>query len=202
MREGGVGLVVLGASLGGLEALRKVLAPLPADFPPVAVALHRSRDSGSGLASMIGRDTALVVGEAEDKEPLSRGRVYLAPPDYHLLIEPGAVALSTEGRVSFARPSIDVLFETAAHAYAGRLVGVLLTAASKDGVAGIAAIHRAGGLAVIQDPETAESPIAPRAALRRTRHARVVALGHIGKLLVSLAAGSTGDVEERAQEEK
>jgi len=185
-RRRAIDLVVLGASLGGLDALRRVLAPLPADFPPVVVAQHRPLGSGPGLASLLARDTALAVSDADDKDPLLAGHVYLAPADYHLLVERGSLALSTEGKVSFARPSIDVLFESAAHVYGHRLVAALLTAASKDGAAGIAAVHRAGGLVIVQDPATAESPIAPRAALRLTPDARVAGLREIGELLARL----------------
>lgn len=182
-RGGDVELVVMGASLGGLEALRTVLAALPAEFPPVAVAQHRGVDSGIGLAGLIGRDSILQVVEAEDKVTLRRGWVYLAPADYHLLVEPGSLALSTEAPVSFARPSIDVLFESAAQAYGPRLVAVLLTASSRDGAAGIAAVHRAGGTVVVEDPTTARSPEAPRAALELTPTARVLPLAEIGPFL-------------------
>jgi two-component system chemotaxis response regulator CheB len=178
-------LVVIGASLGGFDALGVVLAALGPGFPPVAVAQHRSPHGESRLAGLLGRGLSLEVHEGEDKAPLERGRVYLAPADYHLLVEPGRLALSTEAPVSFSRPSIDVLFESAAQAYGRRLAAVLLTASSEDGVDGIAAVHRAGGLAVVQAPETALSPVAPRAAIRRTPQARVLPLEEIGPYLAA-----------------
>ncbi|HMB55494.1 MAG TPA: chemotaxis protein CheB [Thermoanaerobaculia bacterium] len=187
-----VELVVIGASLGGLDALGVVLAALGPGFPPVAVAQHRSPQGESRLAHLLGRGLAVEVGEVEDKEPLSPGRVYLAPADYHLLVEEGRVALSTEAPVAFSRPSIDVLFESAARAYGPRVVGVLLTASSEDGAEGIAAVHRAGGSTVVQDPKTARSPVAPKAALRLTPGARVLPLEEIGPFLANEVAQAGG----------
>jgi two-component system chemotaxis response regulator CheB len=159
-------LVVIGASWGGLDALGRLLGALSDDTGfAIAIAQHRRADASKGLAHALQTTSALPVSDAEDKQPIEPGRVYLAPPDYHLLVEPGAFALSTEGRVNYSRPSIDVLFETAADAYGPEVTGVILTGAGDDGVAGLARIKRAGGTIVVQDPETAERPDLPAAAL-------------------------------------
>jgi two-component system chemotaxis response regulator CheB len=125
-----------------------------------------------------------VVEEAEDKQPIEAGRVYLAPADYHLLVEGTSFALSTEAPVLSARPSIDVLFESAADAYAGRLIGVILTGASDDGARGLARIARAGGLAVAQEPATAECAVMPLAAISATHTRHVMPLERIAPFLV------------------
>ena len=174
-------LVVIGASLGGLSALQEVLACLPEEFPAaVAICQHRRPDYGSRLAHLLGECCELPVVEPDDKAYIEPGIVYLAPPDYHLLIERGWLALSIDEAVLFARPSIDVLFESAADAYRERCLGVLLTGASADGAAGMVAIKRLGGATVVQDPVGAMSPLAPRAALARMRPDYVLPLSAIG----------------------
>ena len=181
-------LIVIGTSWGGLRALQQLLRDLVAPLPcPVLVAQHRGVDEGSDLAGMLGRASALPVSDASDKEPLVNGRVYLAPPDYHLMVEAkGSVALSTSEPVHSARPSIDVLFDTAAAAYGGAVAGVVLTGASADGASGLAAIQRAGGAAIVQDPATAECPIMPQAALAATRSPVVLPLERIASHLARL----------------
>jgi two-component system chemotaxis response regulator CheB len=179
------GLVVIGGSLGAFHALKEVLGGLPSNFPrPLAIAVHRASDDGADLPTLLGRYTALRVTDAEDKDAIEPGRVYLAPVGYHLLVEKDSFALSTEGPVWFARPSIDVLFESAAEAYADTVMGVILTGSSHDGAAGLASIKRHGGLTIVQDPSTAESPVLPRAALASTRADRVLALPKIAPFLV------------------
>jgi two-component system chemotaxis response regulator CheB len=174
-------LVVIGASLGGLPALQEVLACLPEEFPAaIAICQHRRADSSSRLAHLIDECCKLPVVEPDDKACIEPGYVYLAPPDYHLLIERGWLALSVDEPVLFARPSIDVLFESAADAYGARCVGVLLTGASADGAAGMAAIQRAGGATLVQDPKSAMSPLAPRAALARMQPDFILPLSAIG----------------------
>jgi two-component system, chemotaxis family, protein-glutamate methylesterase/glutaminase len=161
-------LVVIGASWGGLDALGVVLGTLPARFDaPVAIVQHRSALSGDdGLAATIDRSSALPVVEADDKTVLEPGTAYLAPADYHLLVErPGHLALSVDDRVNQARPSIDVLFESAAEAYGERVIGVLLTGANQDGAEGLCAIQERGGLCVVQDPATATRPRMPQSAI-------------------------------------
>ena len=174
-------LVVIGASLGGLEALQEVLGHLPEDFPAaVAICQHRRPDYGSRLGKLLGDCCKLPVREPDDKAYIEPGIVYLAPPDYHLLIERGWLALSIDAPVLFARPSIDVLFESAAEAYGPACVGVLLTGASADGAAGMVAIKRAGGATLVQDPKNAISPLAPRAALAAMKPDYVLPLSAIG----------------------
>jgi two-component system, chemotaxis family, protein-glutamate methylesterase/glutaminase len=180
-------LVVVGASLGGLDAVGLLLAALPARLgAAVAICQHRAIDADSRLCDLLAGRSRMPVCEPDDKEPIERGRVYLAPSDYHLLVEPGWFALSTEGKSLWARPSIDLLFESAARAYRHRAACVVLTGASDDGAEGAAAIRRRGGVVIVQDPSTARSPVAPLAALARTRADRVLALPDIPEALIPL----------------
>jgi two-component system chemotaxis response regulator CheB len=180
-------LIVIGTSLGGLNALRTILASLPSAFPlPLAVVQHRHKDSPSGLALLLQDSSRLLISEVEDKDPITPGHVYLAPPDYHLLVERGHFALSTEAPVNYARPSIDVLFESAAYNYAERLIGVILTGANNDGAAGLSQIKARGGLVLVQDPSTAECAVMPAAALATTRVDNVLPLAEIAPYLVAL----------------
>jgi two-component system, chemotaxis family, protein-glutamate methylesterase/glutaminase len=169
-------LVVVGASLGGLEALTTLLGGLPATMPPIAVVQHRlaEDEDSTRLVELLGAHTPLRVIEPDDKTPLDAGTVYVAPSDYHLQIEKGWFSLSTDAPVQFARPSIDVLFETAAEVYGRRVVAVVLTCASIDGVAGAMAVKRHGGRVLVQDPQTARSPVLPQAVVD-TGVAQVVA---------------------------
>ncbi|MBI2876293.1 MAG: chemotaxis protein CheB, partial [Candidatus Tectomicrobia bacterium] len=153
---------------------------------PVAVAQHRQKGSDDTLAMLLQRFTVLSVGEAEDKEAILPGHIYLAPPDYHLLVEEGHFSLSTEAPVWYARPSIDLLFESAADAYAERVIGVILTGASPDGARGLARIKERGGLAIVQDPATAESRIMPEAAIAATEIDQILPLEAIGPFLAGL----------------
>lgn len=161
-------IVVVGTSLGGFQALKAVLGALGEDFPlPIAVVQHLGEGAMGDLAWLLGRYTSLPVEEPEDKQPIRSGTVYVSPAGYHLMVEErGRFALSTDAPVLYARPSIDVLFETASEAYGAGVVGVALTAASADGAEGLAAIKARGGYAIVQEPTTAESPILPNAALK------------------------------------
>ena len=181
-------LVVIGASWGGLTAVRQILTALPADTDAaVVVAQHRRSDTpGGGLAELLAVRAHLPVVDADDKQPIEPGKVYLAPPDYHLLIQPGWFSLSTEAHVHFARPSIDVLFETAADAYRDRAIGVILTGANEDGAAGLHRIKQRGGVAVVQDPRTAERREMPDSALAATDADAVLTLEEIGPFLYGL----------------
>ncbi|MBI3965421.1 MAG: chemotaxis protein CheB [Chloroflexi bacterium] len=182
------GVVVVGTSLGGLQALKTFLNGLPTHFPlPVAVVQHQGSDATGDLSRLLQRYSALRVADAEDKETLVPGRVYVAPVGYHLLLEPGSIALSTDAPVWFARPSIDVLFESAADSYGARAIGVILTGASSDGAAGLAAIKAQGGMAIVQDPDEAESRIMPAAAIAGTTVDRVLRLSEIAPYLNSLS---------------
>ena len=177
-------LVVIGASLGGVAALRQLLGELPAGFPAaLAIVQHRRPDAESPLVNLLGAVSALPVREPRDRERIEAGVVYLGPAGYHLLVEPGWLTLSVEGPVSWARPSIDVLFESAADAYRRRVVAVLLTGSSEDGAAGVEAVARRGGLTIVEDPGSAHSPVSPAAAIARTPVRHVLPLAGIAGLL-------------------
>jgi two-component system chemotaxis response regulator CheB len=164
----GIDAVVIGASAGGIEVLSVLLAMIPADCRvSFFVVLHIPRERPSLLPELFACRCALPVREAEDKEPVQPGTVYFAPPDYHMLIDRGpAVALSGDEPVHFSRPSIDVLFDAAADIYGERLMGVILTGANQDGAEGLAAIGRAGGRTVVQEPGSAAVAFLPHAALK------------------------------------
>lgn len=180
-------LVVIGTSWGGLHALRRVLGGLPATFDlPVVVVQHRHRDSDHLLVTLLQDHTPLTVHEIEDKTELVAGHVYVAPAEYHVLVEVGHLALSTEEPVRYSRPSIDVTFESAADAYGSRTVGVVMTGANDDGARGLKRIADRGGAAIVQDPSTAESAVMPAAALKLVPDARVTKLDEIGALIATL----------------
>ncbi|HEY0607406.1 MAG TPA: chemotaxis protein CheB [Herpetosiphonaceae bacterium] len=184
-------LIVVGASLGGLHALESIFAALPSSFiVPLAIVQHRHRDSDDTLRLVLQRSSALPIYEAEDKQPIEPGAIYLAPADYHLLVERGSFALSTEGPVNHARPSIDVLFESAAAAYEARLLGVILTGASADGAQGLAIVKARGGYTIVQAPSSAECRVMPDAAIAATTVDHVVPLNEIVPLLTSLCQSS------------
>ena len=180
-------VVVVGCSLGGMRALEVVLGGLQPDFPlPIAIVQHRGAEwegQQSQLARLLQLHCALPIAEAGDKDPLVGGRIYLAPPDYHLLVDDGMLALSVDARVYHARPSVDVLFESAAEAYRDGVLGVLLTGASADGTAGAQRIKQHGGTVVAQDPKGAESPIMPGAAISAGAVDRVLPLDEIAPYL-------------------
>ena len=180
-------LVVIGASLGGLTALKAVLAALPRAYAaPVAVVQHRTTDAGDALQIVLQDSCALAVTEAADKMMIEAGHVYLAPPGYHLLVEAEHFSLSTEEPVLYARPSIDLLFETAAQTHGARACGVVLTGTGQDGAAGAAAIRRGGGRLVIESPATAQEGEMPQGALEATNGAVQLPLAQIGPYLAKL----------------
>lgn len=184
----GVEAVVIGASSGGVQALSLLLPALPPDLcAPVFIVLHLPRERLSLLAALFGPLCRLPVREAEDKEPPEPGTVYFAPPDYHLLLDEGPqLALSADAPVHYSRPSIDVLFESAAEVYAGHLLAVLLTGANEDGAAGLLAVHDAGGLAIVQDPQEAMAPTMPAAAIKLGAVDYILTLDQIVALLRAL----------------
>lgn len=184
------GAVVIGASAGGVQALSCILPSLPTDFPsPVLVVIHVPPRKDNALVELFANKCAIAVKEAEDKEPLSGGTVYFAPPDYHLLVETeSSLALSSDETVNHSRPAIDVLFETAADAFGPRLTGIILTGANNDGAAGLKAVGRAGGLAIVQDPALAEVPAMPAAALEACPSALTMSLDQIITFLQEPAA--------------
>jgi len=181
-------LVAIGASWGGLETLRDVVRHLPADLDAVVViAQHRSPGSHpTAFRDLLGAVTQLRVCEADDKDGLRPGTVYVAPPDYHLLVDQGTLSLSTDERVQYARPSIDVLLESAAESFRERCVGVVLTGANADGARGLARVAELGGAAIVQDPEEATRAEMPLAALASVPSARVARAAEIAPLLVEL----------------
>lgn len=179
------GVVVVGASAGGFRALERVLRTLPPTFSlPIVAVQHRSRESTDAYAEVIGGTTALPVRDADDEAPLRAPGVYLGPPDYHVLVEPGRLVLSVDEPVAFSRPSIDVLFESAADAYGPGVVAVLLTGANQDGARGLARVKQAGGFAIVQDPHTAESPEMPAAGIAYAPVDRIVPLDRIADEIV------------------
>lgn len=181
-------LIAIGASWGGLDALGRVLGDLPPGFPtPIVIAQHRAADSGSGaLGRLLSVRSGLSVSEAEDKDPIEPGRVYVAPPDYHLLVEPDGLALSTEAHVRYSRPSIDVLLDSAADTHRERLIGVILTGANDDGARGLERVKRRGGATIVQDPDTAEKRTMPDAAIATGAADHVVPLEAVAPLLAEL----------------
>lgn len=181
-------IVVVGASTGGLKALQVLLSGLPAEFSlPVVMVQHRGKDMETGLCEFLARSSHVPVTEPEDKETVLPGHAYLAPRDYHLLIESGSFALSTDAPVSFARPSIDVLFESAADEYQDRAIGVILTGANHDGAHGLAAIKAQGGLALVEDPITAACREMPDAAINLTKVDGILPLQEMAARLQKLS---------------
>ena len=179
-------LIAVGGSWGGLRATGTLLEGIPGELEqPIVVALHRAPDSKRGLLeSLLRHHTSRTVAEPDDKDPIVARHVYVAPPDYHLLVEHGRFALSVEARVQYARPSIDVLLASAAESFRERCVGVVLTGANADGAAGLARIVQLGGTAIVQDPATAVRTEMPRAALAAVPTAQVAAPESIASLLI------------------
>ena len=186
----GYDIVVVGTSWGGLAALRTLVAGLPDSFQmAVTLVQHRHKDSDHLLRTLLQERSTLRVFEVEDKMPLEHGHIYVAPPNYHTLIEPGYFSLSTDAPVRFSRPSIDVTFASAADSYAHRTVGIVLTGANEDGAEGLRRISDRGGMAIVQNPETAESRPMPEAARKAVPRARVMTLEGVAQFLAALPAG-------------
>lgn len=180
-------IVVVGTSSGGLKALQVLLSGLPAEFSlPLVLVQHRGKDSEPGLCEFLDQRSSLPVSEPDDKEIVLPGHAYLAPRDYHLLIEEKSFALSTEPPVAFARPSIDVLFESAADEYREHAIGVILTGANRDGALGLARIKASGGLALVEDPASAAFREMPEAAIDTADVDRILPLEEIALFLAKL----------------
>jgi two-component system chemotaxis response regulator CheB len=178
-------LVVVGCSLGGMYALETILKKLPKEFCiPIAVAQHRHRKSNEGLPAFLRRATHMEVVDAEDKQWIEAGKVYLAPADYHLLVGKGEFNLSVDDAVRHSRPSVDVLFESAADAYGPALVGIVLTGANADGAEGARRIKQRGGIVIAQDPKTAEAPTMPEAVIATGAVDQILRLEEIAAFLV------------------
>ena len=180
-------VVAVGTSWGGLSAMRTLLGGLPEDFPiPIVIVQHRGKDSDQLLSQLLQDATPLSVCEIEDKDVLEPGRVHVAPADYHVMLEPGFASLTIEEPVRFSRPSIDVMFDSAAATYGEHTIGVVLTGANEDGASGLAHIVGRGGCALIQDPKTAEVAIMPQAAIRAVPTAEVLPLDRLAPRLIEL----------------
>jgi two-component system chemotaxis response regulator CheB len=185
---GRIDAIVMGASAGGVEALMTLLPALPATLAiPIFIVLHLPRDRPSLLPEIFAPKCPLPVCEAQDKEPVRPGIVYFAPPDYHLLIDEGpTLALSADDPVNYSRPSIDVLFESAAEVYGPRLLGIILTGANEDGAAGLAAVSNAGGITIVQQPHSAQVKSMVLSALNRNPSSYVLELAGISATLATL----------------
>ncbi len=181
-------VIIIGASTGGLKAIQPILKALPTEFAlSVIVVMHRHKDTGAYLERSLDNDCKMHVKQADEKEKIKAGVVYVAPPNYHLLIEDdGTFSMSVEGAVNYARPSVDVVFESAAEVYGKGLIGVILTGANKDGSLGLKRIKEAGGLAIVQTPETSVAVDMPRAAIAAVNPDYVLPLDEIGPLLRKL----------------
>lgn len=193
-----ISIVVVGASWGGLAAVSRLVSELPANLSvPLAVVQHRSRHADNLLASLLQDATSLRVVDVEDKEPLEPGCVYIAPANYHMLVDAGHLTLTLDPMVRFSRPSIDVTFVSAADAYPGATLGVVLTGANDDGSRGLRHIVNRGGKAIVQDPETAESPTMPAAARAAVPEAVVLPLAKISARIIEMV---TPAAESRIRE--
>jgi two-component system chemotaxis response regulator CheB len=181
-------VVVIGTSTGGMDALTRLAAQLPGDFAaPIFVVHHMAADtSGAALVQAINKSGRLVCTEAHNGEPFQGGHIYLAPTDHHLLLMKGKMLVTKGARENRSRPGIDPLFRSAAVAYRSKVVGVLLTGYLDDGTAGMTAIHRCGGVCVVQDPRDAAYPDMPQNALNRVKIDHTVPLAEMGALLVRL----------------
>ena len=180
--------VVIGASAGALEALSAILPALPASFAlPIFIVVHLPHNRKSVLADILRAKCRIPVQEAEDKEIVIAGRIYIAPPDYHLLVETNyCLALSSDEPVRYSRPSIDVLFESAADTYGPALIAIVLTGANPDGADGLRKIGEAGGTTIVQNPAEALAPEMPRAALAACPAAQPLPLAGIAAFLLGV----------------
>lgn len=180
--------IVIGVSSGGMNALKMLSSSLPVYFElPIIIVQHLSAQSDSHWIKLLNEKSQLNLKEADEKDTIEKGNIYIAPPNYHLLIEKDkTLSLTIDERVNFARPSIDVLFESAAEAYKTKLIGIVLTGSNNDGTNGIKRIKDCGGLAIIQDPETAESDYMPKSAIAAIVPDYILSLENIIKLLIQL----------------
>lgn len=193
-----VDAIAIGASNGGLVALQSILSKLSEELPAaVLIVQHRLAEAESRLVELLGRHSRLPVLEPDDKERILPGRVYLAPAGYHMLAERSTIALSTDPAIWFARPSIDVLFESVADAYGNRAVAVVLTGANQDGALGAEAIKNAGGRVLVEDPESAVSPELPRSVLARFKPDAVRPLAEIPTVLSEWCGAKRAPVQTR-----
>ncbi len=180
--------IVIGASAGGFHALKKLLTKLPNEFSmPIFIVQHMSPTSDNYMAEFLNKKSDLVVKEADEKEEIKGGTVYIAPPNYHMLIEEDfSISLSTENKINYSRPSIDILFESASFVYGRSLIGVVLTGANSDGTNGLLSIKNNGGYCIVQEPTEAESTAMPLAAIEKVAPHKVLKLKDIASFLIKL----------------
>jgi two-component system, chemotaxis family, protein-glutamate methylesterase/glutaminase len=180
--------IVMGASAGGLYALTSILEVLPAEYPiPIVVVQHRFKDKKDILAEVLQHKCKIKIKQADEKEKIENSIVYIAPPNYHLLVESDLTfSLSSDEQMRYSKPSVDVLFESAAAAYGDKLIGIVLTGANNDGAAGISAIKKCGGLTISQDPKEAISPEMPIAAIETKMITYIWTLAEIKNFLLNL----------------
>jgi two-component system, chemotaxis family, protein-glutamate methylesterase/glutaminase len=185
--------IVLGVSAGGMAVLKILVQSLPASFDlPIVIVQHLNAHSDNSWINLLNRQCKLRVKEADEKESIESGTIYIAPPNYHTLIESNKTVSFTIGeRVNYARPSIDVLFESGADAYKNELIGIILTGSSNDGAKGLKRVKEKGGLAIVQDPATAESGYMPASAIALTQVDYILPLEQIIELLVKIDQQTT-----------
>lgn len=180
--------IVIGVSSGGMNAMKIMFFHLPKNFStPIIIVQHIGARSDSYFIKLLNKQSKVSIKEADEKEKIERGNIYIAPPNYHLMIESDATfSLTIDERVNYARPSIDVLFESAAIAYKDKLIGVILTGSSSDGSLGLKKIKEYGGVTIAQDPKTAESAYMPAAAIAVVQMDFILSLEEIIKLLIKI----------------
>jgi two-component system, chemotaxis family, protein-glutamate methylesterase/glutaminase len=178
-------MIFVGGSFGGLRALTKILSGLPRDFAiPLAVVLHRHKDSDGMLLEMLQKDCPIPASEPVDKEPVVPNHVYLAPADYHLMVEGDHFALSVDDPVRYARPSVDVLFESGADAFGADAIAIILTGSNRDGVSGAVRIRERGGRVIVQDPATCEAPQMPQGVLDEMKPDHILCVEEMARILI------------------
>ena len=180
--------IVIGVSSGGMKAMKIIFSHLSKGFKtPIIIVQHISAHSDSNWIQLLNDAYNVDIKEADEKELIENGKVYFAPPNYHLLIEKDKTfSLTIDERVNYARPSIDVLFESAAEAYKNKVIGIILTGSNNDGTNGIKRIQECGGLAIVQDPKTAEAAYMPISAISAIQPDYILSLEDIIKLLIKL----------------
>jgi two-component system chemotaxis response regulator CheB len=185
--------IVIGTSAGGVEALLRILPTIPANMPcAILVVVHLPRERPSLLTEIFRHKAAMAVDEAIDKAEIKPGHIYFAPPDYHMLVDVGPqIALSVDDVIQYSRPSIDVLFESAADIYGKHLLGILLTGGNEDGAAGMAYIAASGGITILQDPDEAVASAMPEAARKLMTPSHVLRLNDIAAYLINIASHSS-----------
>lgn len=186
--------IVIGTSAGGMDAIKSILIPLQKGFPaPIIIVQHLSPHSDGYMAKYLNELCKVNVKEADEKEKILPGNVYIAPANYHLLVEKDeTLSLTVDPKVNYSRPSIDILFESAAEVYESELIGVILTGGNGDGSEGLKIIKEFGGLTIVQDPSTAEADFMPKAAIKSSEVDYILSLNKISNKLIKLV-GDTND---------